>query len=185
MQKKTFYSQDSYRTGDTQPPSGKRWLTLLLMVAVIFLGGLCTGLSLLNIGLFPETSPTTLTSAFPSNQHISQQRPDLYGGDIMQYDMLGLTGQEISTFSRHYYNLPSGIYITAVDERTSLYSSVFPGDIMITIQDEYIENHYQAMTLLEALWDGTKNGWTTDAVCVDVYRQGRIHRLYLYLGGGE
>lgn len=181
MKKKNVYAPDSYRTGDTQPPAARRWPMVLLMASLIFLVGLFTALSFLNIRIFDDAAPNTLAHAYPSPNH-DPMRPDLYGGSVETIDPLGLTGQEISVFSRHYYNLPSGIYITAVSEQTAYLSSVFPGDILISIQYEYVTNHYQLMTLLEALWDAEDACWLTDVVTVEIYRQGRVHQVYIPLG---
>ena len=43
-----------YGTGSTQPPKSHRALLALLLVIIIFLGGIATALSILNIRLFHE-----------------------------------------------------------------------------------------------------------------------------------
>jgi len=70
------WDRDSYATGSTQPPKTRRGLVTALLIAVIFLGGICSALGILNIRLlgqlndlsgdggmsFYENDPTDVTS---------------------------------------------------------------------------------------------------------------------------
>ena len=71
------WTQDSYATGSTQPPKTRRGLVTVLLVAVIFLGGIARALGILNLRLlgqlndlngdggmsFYENNPTGYTEA--------------------------------------------------------------------------------------------------------------------------
>ena len=46
------WEQDYYQTGSTRPPKNNRGLIAVLLVVIIFLGGIVSALSLLNIRLF-------------------------------------------------------------------------------------------------------------------------------------
>ncbi len=50
------WEQAYYETGSTRPPKGRGGIIAVLLVVIIFLGGLVTALGLLNIRLFQETS---------------------------------------------------------------------------------------------------------------------------------
>ncbi len=53
------WEQQVYRTGKTSPPKNRRGLIAVLLVAVIFLGGIVSALSLLNIRLFQKLQADT------------------------------------------------------------------------------------------------------------------------------
>ena len=50
------WEQDYYQTGSTRPPKNNRGLIAVLLVVIIFLGGIVSALSLLNIRLFRQVS---------------------------------------------------------------------------------------------------------------------------------
>lgn len=55
------WEQRTYRTGKTSPPKNRRGLVAVLLVIVIFLGGIVSALSLLNIRLFQKLRKDTDT----------------------------------------------------------------------------------------------------------------------------
>ena len=57
------WAQSQYRTGDTNPRKSHRSTLAILLVAVIFLGGVVTASGLLNIRLFRNTRQTTSNAA--------------------------------------------------------------------------------------------------------------------------
>ncbi len=48
------WERDSYETGRTKPPKSRRGITALLLIAVIFLGGITSALGIMNIKLFRQ-----------------------------------------------------------------------------------------------------------------------------------
>lgn len=49
--------QDHYQNGSTQPPKNRGGMIAMFFVAAIFLGGIISGMSLLNIHLFSQSDP--------------------------------------------------------------------------------------------------------------------------------
>lgn len=74
---------ESYYTGNTKPPKSRRGLIAVLLVAVIFLGGLSTALGLLNVRMFRQLSTKTADSVVfsqsgtPLNQSGEPNRTDV------------------------------------------------------------------------------------------------------------
>ena len=48
------WERDSYETGRTKPPKSRRGITALLLIAVIFLGGITSALGIMNIKMFRQ-----------------------------------------------------------------------------------------------------------------------------------
>ena len=46
------WERDSYETGRTKPPKSRRGIIALLLIAVIFLGGIASAVGIMNIKLF-------------------------------------------------------------------------------------------------------------------------------------
>ena len=55
------WENHSYRTGSTRPPKSRRGLITVLLVIIIFLGGIVSALSLLNIKLFWQINAETVS----------------------------------------------------------------------------------------------------------------------------
>ena len=69
-----------YGTGCTEPPKSHRAIVALLLVAVIFLGGISTALSVLNIKMFQklneqEATAIAYASAAGPSRHRSPRHP--------------------------------------------------------------------------------------------------------------
>ena len=66
------WEQGYYETGRTRPPKNNRGLIAILLVVIIFLGGIASALSLLNIRLFREVTTQEKTSlSFEESQPAS------------------------------------------------------------------------------------------------------------------
>jgi serine protease Do len=75
------WEQSFYRTGSTRPPKSHRGILAILLVSVIFLGGVATAFSLLNIRLFrtsPEPVPEDASFRFSNEEQTpaSVQAPE-------------------------------------------------------------------------------------------------------------
>ena len=124
--------QTCYRTGFTQPKKTHRGPVAVLLMLVIFFGGLNTAFRLLNIRLFREiTQDAAVVSSsvqFAGRTRAAEDAPGL--------PALGLTGKEISAFEQQCYALPSGVYITAVEPGSSAEKAgILPGDILLYFND--------------------------------------------------
>ena len=58
------WEQDSYETGSTKPPKSRGGVIAVLLVAVIFLGGICSALGIMNIKLFHKLNAADSDLAF-------------------------------------------------------------------------------------------------------------------------
>ena len=131
-----------YETGSTQPPKSSVWIVLLL-VLLIFVGGIITALGILNVKLWSTFSAEKeeavslrftreLDSSIP--QYASAQ-PAEHTPDIC----LGFSTETVSEFLQAYYNLPQGVYIPHVTTGSSAeIAGILPGDILLAINGECI-----------------------------------------------
>ena len=88
---------------------------------------------------------------------------------------LGLEGETMQRFYQHYYDLPSGLYITKVDRGSDAYSKgIRERDILISVDGERITT----MTVLKQALQDHQVG---DAVEVIIYRAGNQYQLELTL----
>lgn len=171
MDKKTYTTEKSfYQTGDVCPPKSYRGIIAALLIAVIFLGGLVSGLSLLNIRLFrqlkaQESAPvrfvTGSTEATTSDSLYTQ----------VDISSLGFTGCILTSFDRHYYDLPAGVYITDVLEKSyAAAKGICAGDILLQIDGSHITDLETLQNQLDAYPTGT-------TVTLVLYRNGSQYRL--------
>lgn len=169
-------SQSFYQTGDIRPPKNYRGIIALLLIAVIVLGSLVSGLSLVNIHLFRQLQ--TQDEAAAPVRFISGSTDDT-GVDGLYtnvcFSSLGLTGSTLSSFDRHYYGLPAGIYITDVAEDSPAAAlDICAGDILLKF-DGYRVTDIDA---LQAQLDSCRVGET---VALVIYRAGAQHYLDITL----
>lgn len=134
----------TYSTGSTCPPKSRGGIIAFLLVLVIFLSGIVTALSLMNIRLFRELSAKEQTE--PSPVVFSQGSVDNLNEDAVEYP-LGFAGQEVSAFWQVYHNLPAGIYI--VEITGSDVSGLLPGDILTQIDGTVLQNHDDFQSVLQ------------------------------------
>ena len=118
-----------YGTGSTQPPKSHRAVIALLLVAVIFLGGIATGMSVLNVKLFRElhkkedalTVAYAVQSTQPEATQATEALPDAPEGATL--DLQEIPGREaeegLSLQQIYEQNIPSVVSITAVGTRTT------------------------------------------------------------------
>lgn len=102
-----FEHRDSYETGSTRPPKHHRGFIAVLLALVIFLGGLSSILSIMNIRLFKQLSPDPIAISF-------SPAPETDG--TCNISALGIHGEDIPETYRRYYRLPAGVYIIGVRE---------------------------------------------------------------------
>ena len=89
---------------------------------------------------------------------------------------LGIHGQEIDEFYQHYYDIPRGIFITAIEEDSALFErGVREGDILINLADTPI----LSFDILNSLLTELKQGQEVTAV---VYRDGTQYQMKVTIG---
>ena len=88
---------------------------------------------------------------------------------------LGISGDGVSNFYQYYYRMPSGLYISSVDEHSSAaLAGIEAGDILISVGQTRISD---AESLASALY----NYEVGDSVQVIIYRGGRQYSITLTL----
>ena len=135
-----------YRTGHTQPRKNSNGIIALLLICVIFLTGVVSVLSLLNIRLFRQLQETG------KNPPLSFAHGDLTPvtpeGDSLT--VAGITVQELSGLYEEFYELPHGLYVVAAPEG----SPVLPGDVLTRFGGSAVGSLAQLNTLLTACSSG-------------------------------
>ena len=163
--------QTCYRTGFTQPKKPNRGPVAILLVLVIFFGGLNTAFRLLNIRLFREITQDAAIAAasvqFAGRSRAAENAPEL--------PALGLTGKEITTFEQQCYEIPSGFYITAVAPGCCAEKAgILPGDILLYCNDTPTTNINTLQKILSSHASG-------DTVKLKLHRSGAEYSVSLCL----
>ena len=136
--------------------------------------GQVVGINTMKISTFTNrTGVEGLGFAIPSTtvQDIVSQL--IAQGYVSGRPTLGITGESLSLFYQHYYRLPAGLYITAVEPGSSAYAKgVEAGDILISLDGKPVST----MDQLNAYVYAHEVGDTLEAV---VYRGGQQYKLEL------
>lgn len=140
---------DSYRTGDVQPPKNYRGIITVLLLLVIFLGGLVSALGFANIHLFRLLKSTDKTTVrFISDMRFAETAEQT--GNI-ELSGLGLQGHFLTVFDQHYFDLPQGIYITDISDS---FTEIYTGDILTGINGNPVTDPDAVNALLESYTPG-------------------------------
>ena len=168
-------TNQTYRTGSTQPPKSRRGLIAFLLAAVIFLCGISTAMGLMNIRLFRLLNPpqTEQTDALSFAQGGSTA--DLPVEAPEEFEVLGISGQTVEPFLQQYLHLPGGVYITQVSDAAAD-AGLRPGDILTAFQAANVQSLQQLQAALDAALPG-------ETVRLTLYREGKTHILDITLGG--
>ncbi len=118
-----------YRTGRTDPQKSSRGLIAVLLILVIFLGGLVSALSIWNIHLFralKSNSQTPLSFAAGENA----QTPE----DCLV--LAGMALQEPDPVYQQLHGLPEGLFVARVEpESQAERLGISPGDVVISLDN--------------------------------------------------
>ena len=125
----------SYQTGSTNPPKSYQGIITVLLILVIFLGGIISGLSMMNIRLFQmlenQNQQQEESLVQFSRQDAVAREADAHSIVLLT---LGLSGQEVSQLCRSYYQWPEGLYVTQVEENSPAHlAGIQPGDILVSL----------------------------------------------------
>ena len=96
-------NRDSYQTGSTKPPRNYQGIIAVLLILVIFLGGIVSGLSMMNIRLFrmlEDQNKSEEDSLLQFSRHQNAVSDSIQDGIFVP--ALGLTGQEVTQLCRSY-----------------------------------------------------------------------------------
>lgn len=167
------WDEGVYGTGKTEPPKSNSGIVALLMIIIIFLSGIISGLSFMNIRLFHQLQEVQHQADFvpmvfsevESDSEENLIREDYDDTESVSIPYLGITGDYVSPFDQHYFNWPAGLLVTLVEDGSKAESlGLEVGDILVSINDASITSH-------EAL-DAVFAAGESDTFLVTVYRDG-------------
>ncbi len=148
------WDRDFYETGSTQPPKQHGGLIAFLLALVILLGGACSALGILNFRLLQELahgdrSHETLTLF--ENTVVASPKETITADDS-RLPRLGVTGQTVSEFDRHYYELPRGVLVTDVaEDRCAHRAGIRPGDVIFSLEGKAVATQEELAAALNSL----------------------------------
>ena len=150
------WAQDSYETGSTKPPKSHSGLVAVMMVLVIFLCGIASYLSVMNIRLgyqLQQAEEDKIPIEFlPQSTDVSYPEESTATGGILP----GVEGRTVSAPEQSFYHWPAGIVVTKVIPGSQgAKAGLTVGDIITAVNGQKIENTEQLALLLEGLEAGT------------------------------
>ena len=150
-----------YQTGSTTPPKNHGGLVAFLLSTAIFLCGISTILSLLRINFLQNWSDQTekrlCKASFAADPTATSP--------ITQ---IGFQGVALPDFWQDFQTLPEGLFITRANKDQALH----PGDVLLSINGQRIQNWDHLTELLESFSPG-------DKVNATVFRNGSKMQLQL------
>ena len=157
------WEKDSYETGRTRPPKSRNGLMALLLVAVIFLGGLVSALGLMNIRLFRRMhSPSDIDLAFYAATESA----------LSAETTASVLGREVSAMEQRWYHIPAGFLLTEVSPFCTQQLGLRHGDVLISLDGEKITDSDTLNQQLAAILAGQR-------AVLEVYRDGQTVTLTL------
>ena len=119
--------QYAYRTGRTDPAKSSRGVIAVLLICVIFLGGLVSGLSIMNIHLFRKLQDSQALS-FSAGQAAQAEEDSL--------SFAGMALQETDPVYQQLHDLPSGLMIARVEPDSRAEKlGIQPGDVLVRLNN--------------------------------------------------
>ena len=114
--------EHAYRTGRTDPVKSSRGLIAVLLICVIFLGGLVSALSIMNIHLFRKLQDT---QALSFTEGEAAQAAEEY------LSLAGMALQETDPVYQQLHQLPNGLFVARVESGSKAEKlGVCPGDVL-------------------------------------------------------
>ena len=135
-----------YGTGKTQPPKENSGIIALLMISVIFLSGLVSVLSFMNIRLFQQLRQEQLLEqapqpiAFAEEGSLSQEDYDMSAysdGETVYISGWKVWVYAVTEFDQNYFHWPEGLIIVEAEENPY---GLQGGDIILTANGNPITN---------------------------------------------
>ena len=138
--------------------------------------GQVIGINTLKIGAFTdEAGVEGLGFAIPSTTVKEIVEQLIHQGYVSGRPTLGITGEGLSSFYQYYYQMPAGLYITALESGSPAERcGIEPGDLLISIDDHRITDEESYKTALYNYAIG-------DTVTVIIYRSGNQYSVSLTL----
>lgn len=151
------WESNTYRTGSTTPPKAHSGLVAILLVLVIFLAGLVSILSVLNIRLFSEFYETQQQENIPLSLEIGEQQENNLlpeeAEPVAASDnkSIGIMGDEVTPVYQKHFKLPEGLFIThVVEHSTADEQGIREGDVLVSIGNSAVTDESSLKNFLEA-----------------------------------
>ncbi len=138
--------------------------------------GQVIGINTMKIGTYTDSAGVEgLGFAIPSATVKDVVDQLITQGYVSGRPTLGIDGEALSTFYQHYYRMPAGLYITAVERSSDAYAKgIEDGDILISVNDTRVIS----MDDLKAVLYECEVGQTVQTV---IYRAGQQYQVELTL----
>ena len=136
--KQTDTDMNMYQTGSTTPPKNHQGLITALLCTVIFLVGIVTALSMMNIRMFQMLqnsvqTPDTVSFVQPEASMAFSARS---GQGEFTIDSLDADGQSVDEVFGEYFRLPDGVYITGLETGgTGEKAMLQVGDVVVAVDE--------------------------------------------------
>lgn len=136
--------QFEYRTGRTDPAKSSRGLIAVLLILVIFLGGLVSALGVMNIHLFWELQNTRNAPLSFAEGENAQDTEDCLV-------LAGMALQEPDPVYQQLHQLPEGLYVVQVEPGSQAEAlQVQPGDVLVSLDKTPVSTLEATKNLLRA-----------------------------------
>ena len=121
--------EHAYRTGRTDPAKSSRGLIAVLLILVIFLGGLVSALSIMNIHLFRQLNNTKAAPLSFAAGENAQAYEDCLA-------LAGMALQEPDPVYQQLHELPQGLYVARVESDSQAEKlGIQPGDVIVSLDN--------------------------------------------------
>lgn len=163
-----------YGTGKTEPPKNNSGIVALLMIIIIFLSGIISGLSFMNVRLFHQLQEAqyqveTIPMAFSEKESGSEENliQEAYDdAELVSIPKLGLSGEYVSKFDQHYFSWPAGLLVTGVENPGKAKElGLEPGDILTGINGSPVASQEDLDKIITSDMQ--------DPIFVTIYRDGQ------------
>lgn len=160
MDSRDCRERDYYRTGQTAPPRHQSGLVAILLVLVVFLSGMTSILSILNIKLFSRLQNQQLRE--PAMTLAKLQEDPAPAEDIAAplQDSgagLGITVEAITAVYQRHFQLPEGLFVTSVAEGSDAQAQgLEEGDVLLSLNGTDLSSEAQLHTILAGCGLGDK-----------------------------
>ena len=163
------WERDWYETGSTRPPKDHGSMIAVLLMLVIFLGGVATLMGVMNVRLFQmlEAQQQAKDAYLYADEALATQATDSRQEDSCEVTvaLLGIKGQTVSKFDRRFFQLPQGYLVTDLTEDSvDQQAGIRTGDVIVGVESQPVLNCDDLSDLLEQLQPG-------QTVKLQVYRR--------------
>lgn len=171
--------QNTYQTGSMKPPKQKQSTVAMLLVMILFSGGLFSALGVMN-GLSRKDSEEELSKGLNFSWETPMDNFSAADVDVSvlknDFSTLGMQANSTSRLLRKLHNWPEGLYISQVEPAGPAdLADIHNGDLLLEIDGIPVTTEEGYAMLVSALHTGQR-------ILVTVYRKGCQIKLPLVVG---